>query len=126
MRPRCPYCNRLLRPWTEKVHAPSAPNSVYAIQGWRYEGNLQVVARGYDTLLVHPDGRLRKWHDGMEQWASVEEYTGTRERRLAWVSTWDGKTYDAVRQTFCSNNCAAAFGEAAHRAGYRLGTRRAA
>ena len=119
-RPRCPFCGKRIPAWGEKVHAPKEPHSYVPIAGWRYDGNLPVIARGYADVLIRPDGRTVYWTRDIEWHGSEVEREGIRERRLAWVSTWDGESYAYSPWPFCSSTCARGFAIAAYRDGWRI------
>jgi hypothetical protein len=124
-RPRCAWCGSLIRPWTETVRAPTEKESMIPVRGWTYTGNLKVVGRRYETVIIRPDGTPRRYTPGEESWSSARELEGTRERRLDSVIVWDGEHYVAKHWPFCTTRCAGEFASDAFQAGYRRGQRRA-
>jgi hypothetical protein len=127
-RPRCAWCGKLIRPATETVRAQTEEHSLIPIAGWRYTGNAQILARRYETVIVSPDGKARRWQAGEEDqtswaWKPEEQRQGTRERRLESVTVWDGERYVYSHWPFCTARCAGEFAEDAYRAGYRRNQR---
>jgi len=124
-RPRCAYCGKLLRLWTTTERAPRDGATHIPVRDWEYRGNLRVVARDYDNVLISPDGSMRildKIEDDprLYTYRSEQERQGTRERRLDKVHLWDGESYRYKYWPFCTDVCSGKFAEAAYRAGYRM------
>jgi hypothetical protein len=107
---RCVCCHQSMRKWTDIVYAPHASaGSSVPVAGWRYDGDGQIVARRYVT--VDPVLNCFVLDD--------EGAPPGAERRLYSVSIWDGKTYHANRERFCTDRCAGRFAIMAYDAGFR-------
>lgn len=122
-RPRCGWCDRLLRPWTTRLYAPRLPDKRVPVADWEPATNQRIVSRRYVNLLRKPDGRLvfapepAERHPGYYTAADLE---GEPVRRLDSVSVWDGAHYVTAAWPFCSNPCAGHFASYAYRRGIRL------
>jgi hypothetical protein len=118
-RPRCAWCGKLIRPYTETVRAPTEEFSLIPVAGWTYAGNHRIVARRYERVLISPSGKARRSTPGEEEWMSPRELEGRHERRLESVIVWDGESYAYVHWPFCTQRCAGEFAADAWKAGYR-------
>lgn len=92
-KPKCPCCGGGIPKATKNVYAPREKNRGVPESGWRYTGNLIVVSRRYCPI--------------------------TKDKRLDYVSVWDGETYAPRFGYFCTINCAAAYGRNAYAGVYR-------
>jgi hypothetical protein len=86
-RPRCKCCGKPIPKDTDTVYAPREPNTAFPIADWQYRGNGIVTAKRYSKV--------------------------NEERRLDYVTVWDGESYFPRFKYFCSIVCAARFGQQA-------------
>lgn len=111
-RPRCQCCNKPLRYSTEShwfnrdADRPKPRTKEEALR--RVKTNLQCVSVGWHTPTSPNDDEPPRY--------------------IMKLNLWDGETYDGYpfrgagdeRPLFCGVNCAARFGVASHRGGYRI------
>lgn len=110
--PYCPFCAKPLRKWTRMVALREPPK----------EGSQNF--RGSDWIIrlleiprdQWPKTKAECQRHSNQQVVSVKY---DRQRNITSFGEWDGESYDCAAGVFCTTGCAAAFGLAAYRAGYR-------